>query len=376
MVKNIPKVDLHRHLEGSVRLSTLIELGRRDDVPIPPLGEAQLRARVQVSDDLSGFHGFLKKFRFLRRFYQSPEIIQRITAEAVEDAATDGVRYLELRFSPQALAAERGFDLSEVTDWVIAAGTKAAARYDIGLGLIVTIVRNESVAAAEKTAQVAVDRRDDGIVGLDLAGDEHNFPPEPFAAIFRQAKQDNLFVTVHAGEWSGAEAVQNSIVLLGADRIGHGVRALECPRVAALLKERTIPLEICLTSNVQTGVVPSIAAHPLMQLMDGGIYATINTDDPGVCATRLSDEYLLAMNILGMEKQQIHRLVLDAANAAFLSPRRRQALVTRLDNELNLCHLQVVVERDSAHRAVSTLERLYTGARVCRQFIINFGGVS
>src|SRR5512143_206197 len=264
--QKLPKVELHRHLEGSLRLNTMLDIARDHGIPIPE-DVFGLSTLVQMQDDENfSFRTFLSKFDTLRLFYRSPEVIHRITHEAVEDAAKDKVRYLELRFTPVALSRAERFPLHEVMDWVIAGSQEAAKEFDITVRLIPSVNRHESAELAEQVAWLAAEHMGEGVVGLDLAGNEAEFSAEPFYGIFREAKQAGLHITVHAGEWGPAANVREAIESLGAERIGHGVRVLEDPAVTELARERGTPLEVCVTSNYQSGVVarPNLHALPLM----------------------------------------------------------------------------------------------------------------
>lgn len=333
-LKSLPKIDLHRHLEGSLRLNTLAEIAREHRLDLPGHDIDSLRPFVQVTDDHPGFNNFLAKFKVLRSFYRSPETVSRLAYEAVADAAADNVRYLELRFSPQALARVRGFAYSEVMDWVIEATKKASEDYNIQVGLIVTLVRHDPLKSAQKVAEVAFERHNRGVVGLDLAGDEVNFPMSPFRELFIEAKQLGMGTTVHAGEWSGADTVEEAILGLGADRLGHGVRAVENSRTIRLVRQRSITLEICLTSNIQTGVVHDIGHHPLIDLLGLDVLATLNTDDPRVSNSSLTDEFQVAIDKLNLGYQELRQLTLNAASAAFLPDEKREQLIAYFETQL------------------------------------------
>ena len=326
---SLPKVDLHRHLEGSLRLETLSDIARThgiDLLDLPTLDVESLRPHVQITNDPQNFENFLAKFGVLRHFYRSPEAVARLTYEAIVDAAADNVRYLELRFSPQALARVRGFALGEVTDWVIEATRQAMRVCDIEVGLIVTLVRHEGVAQGEAVAQVAFDRAEKGIIGLDLAGDEVNFSARPYRHIFDEARRKGLGVTIHAGEWTSAATVQEALDELGAQRIGHGVRAVDDPGVLRQMRAHDATFEVCLTSNIQTGAVHHFSAHPITALMEAGTRVTLNTDDPSVSNSCLTDEYARAVDFLNFSYEDLRHLTLNAVDAAFLPPPRRAAL--------------------------------------------------
>lgn len=333
-IKRLPKIDLHRHLEGSLRLETLYEIAQVHDLGIPVRSLEALRPYVQVIDDPAHHEAFLRKFEVLRHFYRTPETIHRLVYEAVADAAQDNVKYLELRFSPQALSRVRNFPLGEVTDWVITAVDQASKDHDIQVGLIVTLVRHDPLEQAREVAGVAFERFGKGIVGIDLAGNEVRFPSAPFTPLFKEAKDVGMGITVHAGEWASAHGVREAIVELYADRIGHGIRAIENSRILRLVRERGVALEICLTSNLQTGVVHSLTHHPLIDILDLGMNATLNTDDPSVSDVTLTDEYQIALHLLKIPYPLLRQMILNAARASFLPDKARAELVARFDRWL------------------------------------------
>lgn len=330
--RHLPKVDLHRHLEGSLRLSTLYDVARQHGITLPL---EPFNSLVQLEhDDPLTFTNFLSKFQHLRQFYRSPEIIARLAQEAVEDAADDGVLYLELRFTPIALTRLQGFSLAEVMDWVAQSAHEAAQKRGLMLRLIVSVNRHEPVEQAETVARLAAERRHLGIVGLDLAGNEADFSAVPFAGIFRDAQQSGLHVTVHAGEWGGASNVREAIETLNAERVGHGVRVVDDPEVMALARERGVTFEVCITSNVQSGVFPSIEVHPITRMIRAGLRVTLNTDDPGIQRITLSDEYKIALEDMGLSDGQFIETVLNGARGAFLSRPETKALEDRLKRRL------------------------------------------
>jgi adenosine deaminase len=325
----LPKVDLHRHLEGSVRLKTLLEVGRTHGISFPNTG--RLRELVQVGDeDNLTFENFLSKFATLRLFYRSPEVIHRITTETIADAAADNVRYLELRFTPIALSRAENFPLDEVIQWVVDAAEAASRQYGIQTRLIVSVNRQEGPEIAQDVIRAAVDFMGRNVVGVDLAGNEASVSGLGFLGVFKEAQQAGLKVTIHAGEWGSAENVMNAILYLSADRIGHGVRVIEDPQVVTLARERGIPFEVCITSNYQSGVVSSLAVHPLARMLALGLNVTLNTDDPSVSQITLTDEYRLACQDLGLSIETLRSRVLAAAQASFLPQPEKDRLAGSL----------------------------------------------
>lgn len=333
----MPKIDLHRHLEGSLRLETLAEIALEHGIDLPSYDIDILRPYVQVTEDYQpGFHRFLEKFKLLRRFYTTREAVERIAYEAVVDAAADNVKYLELRFNPVALAHAQSFRYSDVMDWVWRAAQRAQMEHDITVRLIVSVVRQEAATATE-IVEIAMDRRQaGGIVAIDVSGDEVNFPLTPFISIFKKARQAGLRVTVHAGEAGGAHKVQEAIDLLEAERIGHGVRCIENSNVIRLVRERQVALEVCPTSNLQTGVMRLWGHHPLPDLYRLGLRVTVNTDDPSVSSTTLTDEYWVVLTTMHMQVADLKRMLINSVQAVFLSPEEQAALETRFRAELSL----------------------------------------
>ena len=333
---SLPKVELHRHLEGSLRLTTMLDVARQHGVTVPA-SMYNLSGLVQVQDqDPMTFTNFLDKFKTLRLFYRSPDVIDRVTREAVEDAARDNVHYLELRFTPVALSRAEGFPLNDVMDWVVASAQEAAKKYKIKVGLIASVNRHESPELAEQVAWLAAEYIKDGLTGLDLAGNEAEFKSEPFYGIFREAKQAGLHITIHAGEWGPAENVSDALQNLNAERIGHGVRVLESEKATQLARELGAVFEVCVTSNYQSGVVGSLVEHPLPRMLEAGLKVTVNTDDPSVSRITLTHEYQHVCEELLVPMDVLRNSVLDAAQAAFLPDDEKQKLVASLKKEMTL----------------------------------------
>jgi len=221
-------------------------------------------------------------------------------------------------------------------DWVVEAAQQASASHSVKTRLIASLNRHESLDLAEQVIDLAADRISKGIVAVDLAGDEANFSGLEFSGLFKEARQSGLHVTVHAGEWSGASNIRAAILQLSAERIGHGVRILEDPLVVDLAKERNIPLEVCITSNLQSGVFPKSSEHPLPQLLAQGLDATINTDDPSISRITLGSEFAYAYQRLHLSKKVLQDRVLAAARAAFLPQEEKKDLLETLLTDLDV----------------------------------------
>lgn len=335
-IQTMPKIDLHRHLEGSLRLETLLALAAEYHIDLPALDAESLRPYVQIMPgEPRSWQQFLSKFRVLRQFYRSERMIKRVTAEVIADAAADNVRYMELRFTPQALNNLMHCDYDTVVEWVCEAVEAGTAGLNIDVKLILSMNRHESVTIGEQVLQAAKDYAHRGVVGLDLAGQEDGFSSLPFRDLFVDAKNAGFGVTIHAGEWAGSESVREAVETLDADRIGHGIRAGEDPTLLDLLRARGTVLEVCPTSNVQSGAVDDFATHPLMPLFRHGVRTTLNTDDPLICNVTMSDEIAQVMQTMNFSIDDVKQHTLTAARAAFLPPAQKAALVTQYEQWLN-----------------------------------------
>lgn len=332
----LPKIELHRHLEGSLRLETLIGIALEYELTLPAFSAETLRPYVQMMpDEERSSKRFLGKFAVLRQFYRSEKVIKRVTQEVIADAAADNIKYMELRFTPQALNNIMHCDYATVVDWVCAATKDACAQHDMTVKLILSMNRHESVGIGELVLQAALDYQQAGVVGIDLAGQEDGYSGLPFSNLFQDAKAAGLGVTIHAGEWSGAHNVREAVEQLNADRVGHGIRAAEDADVVALLRERGTVLEVCPQSNIDSGVVETYGVHPLLPLYRQGVKTTINTDDPLISDITLSDEFANTMRHGGLTLADVKAQTLTAARAAFLPEAERTALVAQFETWLN-----------------------------------------
>ena len=333
----LPKVDLHRHLEGSLRLQTLAEIAQEHGIDLPSYDIEYLRPfATWTPDETPDFRRFIAKFTFLRQFYPTKEAVERVAYEAVADAAADNIKYLELRFSPVALSRQTGAPLDDVVVWVSNSVAKAERDCEIQTNLILQANRHESLEMASEIADIAIARQDDGIVGLDLAGLEQQYPARSFVDPFQRAKGADLGITVHAGEEGGAENVREAIELLGAQRIGHGVRSIENSDVVHLVRGRGVTLEVCPTSNLQTAVVRRFWQHPLPDLLALNLRVTINTDDPSISDTTLTDEYMTAMLAMGVTLDQIKHTILAGVAGSFQPADERKQMAQWFQKELGL----------------------------------------
>jgi adenosine deaminase len=333
-LRRLPKAALHRHLEGSLRLTTLAAAAETYDLPCPRTPD-ELRPLVQVMPgEPRSADGFLSKFRVLRHFFCSEALIRQMAREAVADAAQDGVRYLELRFTPVALSNAIGCRFADVIAWVCEEAAAESARSGIETRLIVSINRHEPVEQGASVFDAAFDFLDRGVVAVDLAGREADVDVRPFGPLFERARARGLGLTIHAGEWAGPESVRAALAVFEPERIGHGVRAAEDPALLDELARRGTALEVCPSSNVDSGVVASLAEHPLPRLVQAGVRVTLNTDDPSLSAITLSEEYRRVLAFMPLTLDDVKRMIITAAEAAFLPPEARRELAAAFRERL------------------------------------------
>ena len=323
---NFPLIDLHRHLDGNVRLETILELGRRHNLPLPAWDVEGLRPHVQVTDPQPGIMAFIAKFKWMMAALVDYDACRRVAYENVEDAQREGIDYVELRFSPWFMAESHGLDPTGVVE-AVADGVEAGARdFGVKANLIGILSRTYGTDIAWKELEALLQHRD-RLVALDLAGDEANQPGGLFAEHLQRARDAGWQVTIHAGEVTGPESVWQAILDLRATRIGHAVRAVEDPVLLDYMAERQIGIESSLTSNVQTSTVPDYASHPLRTFLERGLLATINTDDPGVSGIDLRHEYEMAAPAAGLTAEHTHQAQRNALTIAFLSAEEKEVLV-------------------------------------------------
>ena len=306
----IPLADLHRHLEGSIRPATAIELAARAGISKPP---AQWRSAFVAADREEGLLPYLAKIDNATALVRALDDWRRVTAEAITDAFSDGLTALELRFSPQFIAGMTGLNADDVIEAV--SGAVSSAALPIEVGLIGIIVRDAGPDSAVDQVRRLL-RHEHTLAGVDLAGDEAGYPAALFAPAFRLAHDNGLPVTIHAGEAAGPSSVWDAL-RLGPRRIGHGVRSAEDPRLMAHLAASGVTLEVAITSNIQTGAAPGHAEHQLATLVAAGVRVALCTDNPAVSDTRLTREYEHARDLV--DATSLDRIRRNALAARFTS---------------------------------------------------------
>lgn len=322
----LPLIDLHHHLDGSVRLETILDLGNKHNLPLPAHTLEELRPYVQVSTPQPGVMAFIEKFKWMTEILVDYDACRRVAYENVEDAAKEGIDYIELRYSPWFMAEAHNLKPEGVVDAVTDAIRAGERDFGIRANQVGILSRHYGPEIAYKELNALLHRANE-FVGLDLAGDEALFPGNMFVNHFKKARDAGWHITVHAGEAAGAESIWQAVNELGAERIGHGVRAPEDPALMDYLREHHIGVECNLTSNVQTSTVSDYPSHPLRLFLDKGILATINTDDPGISAIDLHYEYEVAAPASGLTAEMTRQTQRNALTTAFLTEEEKNNLL-------------------------------------------------
>ncbi|WP_087023246.1 adenosine deaminase [Thaumasiovibrio subtropicus] len=323
--KDLPITDLHRHLDGNVRSQTILELGQQFGIALPADNLEALRPHVQVVENEPSLVAFLSKLDWGVAVLGDLEACRRIAYENVQDALNASIDYAELRFSPYYMAMKHNLPVAGVVEAVVD-GVQAGSRdFGVKTNLIGIMSRTFGIDACQKELDGLLTQKDH-LVAIDLAGDELGQPGTQFVSHFKQVRDAGLRVTVHAGEAAGAESMWQAIKELGAERIGHGVKAIEDPALMDYLAEQKIGIESCLTSNLQTSTVASLDAHPIRQFLSHGIRVSLNTDDPAVEGIELPHELEVMAPKAGLSDADIRQCLLNGVDMAFLSESEKQAL--------------------------------------------------
>ena len=327
LLRRLPKAELHCHLDGSVRPQTLIELAAEHDVTMPR-PDASALADFMIVRDARNLEDDLARFEVTLSVMQSASALERIAFELAEDAHNEGVMYLETRFSP-VLNIKGGLKAHEVVEAVLKGLARAERQHGIIGRVIICALRNLEPAVSQSLSQLAVAYKDKGVVGFDLAGGEAGNPASKHAAAFAHARKHDLACTCHAGEGDGSASVREAVQTCCADRIGHGTRLIEDRSLMDYVNDRRIPVEICITSNVQTRAAQSYASHPVRQYFDAGLNVVLNTDNRLMSGITLTDEYEHAATRLGFTFDELSRMALNGFESAFIHQQDRLRLAER-----------------------------------------------
>jgi len=326
-----PKAELHVHLDGCVRPATMLELAKAQRVRLPAETPEALAAALTVKGAHS-LEEYLTKYQYTLAVLQTAAALERVAYEFVLDVAAENVRYVEVRYSP--LLHRPALTLVQAIEAPLRGIKRAEAETGTKVGLIVCGIRTRPATESLELARAAVDYRNAGLVAFDLAGAERGHPAREHRDAFAHAAQHGLACTCHAGEGDGAASIREALHVCGAQRIGHGTRLQEDPALLEEVVARRIPLEMCLTSNLHTHTVSAIAEHPFRGYLERGVQVSLNTDGRLMDGISLTDEYFLAHSTLGLTREQLARVVLNACESAFLPDYEKVALVSRVQSEL------------------------------------------
>ncbi|MGI5830123.1 MAG: adenosine deaminase [Bradymonadia bacterium] len=326
---SIPKTDLHVHLDGSVRIETLLELARERKIPLPSNDPDNLKQILNIGGIHENLESYLRVFNTTLKVLQDEDALTRTAFELAEDAALENCRYIEVRYSP-VLHQRLGLPMPVIIESVAEGLREAKRKYGIMSGQILCGMRHMTPQTSLRLAELAVAFKHKGVVGFDLAGAEMNNPADHHAEAFRFVRKNNLNSTVHAGEAYGPRSIHQAIHDCNAHRIGHGTRLREDGDLLNYINDHRIPLEVCLKSNGQTGAVDSLENHPLRFYMDFGLRITLNTDNRLVTDTSVTEEYVLACQVFKLTLSEVKRLVVDGFKSAFMPFRKKREVMQKI----------------------------------------------
>lgn len=334
LIEQLPKAELHCHLDGSLRLQTIQELATDQQVKLPADTPEELQKYLEVGEDCKSLEEYLQPFGITNSVLQTGDALTRVTYELASDCARENIRYLEIRFSP-ILHIEKGMKLNQVVDAVLMGKSQAEHQFNIKIGIIICGIRHIDPTNSLKLAELCVSYKNRGVVGFDLAGVEENYPAKAHKNAFYLIINNNINTTVHAGEAYGPESIHQAIHYVGANRIGHGTRLREDKDLLNYVNDHRIPLEMCITSNVQTKSVASYEKHPIRYYFDYGLRVTINTDNRLISKTTLTDEYMKAVQYFHFTGNELKTLILNGFKSAFLPLHEKRKMLEQVNNELD-----------------------------------------
>jgi adenosine deaminase len=331
-VLEMPKAELHVHLDGSLRPATVLELADLHEVELPSRDLEELEDYLLVRD-ARNLEEYLERFEVTLSVIQHADALERVAYELCRDAAAENVRYMEIRYSP-ILHTDAGLPLPETVEAPLRGMRRAEEDAGIRSKLIICGIRNMDPDVSRDLADLTIAYKDRGVVAFDLAGAEYNYPAKKHKNAFYMVRNANVNATIHAGEAYGPESIHQALHYCGAHRIGHGTRLFEDPGLMQYVNDHRIPLEICLTSNVQTRAVEGFESHPVRRYFDEGLVVSLNTDNRLMSGTTVTEEYVRAWKHLGFTLEEIARMVLHGFRSAFLHHGEREALLEEVRPEI------------------------------------------
>lgn len=330
----LPKTDLHVHLDGSLRVETMLELAQQQGLELPASDAEGLRKLVQVGENCQSLEEYLKAFDITLSVLQDFESLRRTAFELAEDSALENVKYLEVRFCP-LLHTQKGLSMPQIVKAVLQGLADAERQYDIITGVIVCGIRHISPKSSLELASLTISFKNRGVVAFDLAGAEYDNPAKDHKAAFELILNENINCTVHAGEAFGPKSISQAIHYCGAHRIGHGTRLIEDRDMLNYVNDHRIPLEICLTSNLQTKAIDKLENHPLKKYYDLGLRVTINTDNRLISNTTVTDELYLASQLFELDLYDIANILINGFKSAFMPHNKKTRMLRSVMAELD-----------------------------------------
>jgi adenosine deaminase len=327
-IRAMPKVEIHLHMEGAIPHETLLDQIRRKGTEPSIRTVDDLRKKLTYTD----FANFIDLWVWKNTFIKDEHDFEEIAYAVLAGLSRQNVKYVEAFYAPGDYSGH-GLSVEGITECVIAGKERARRDHGIRCQLILDLIRDHGPEIGMRRLDEVAPYLGRGVVGIGIGGSEQTFPPGPYAPVYREARKRGFRLTAHAGEVAGADSIRTAVRELGAERIGHGLRAYEDPEVVAMLKERQIPLEMCIVSNARTGVCPSIRDHPIKDYFRQGLMVTVNSDDPSMFSATLTDEYLALTRELGFTLDEVKRVALNGVEASFLPAEEKAALKSTFESE-------------------------------------------
>ena len=334
VIRRLPKAELHCHLDGSMRPRTVLELAAEQGVKLPTTNLAKLTRLMQAGKRTRNLGDYLKIFDLTLSVLQQKEALYRTAYELVEDCAEENVRHLEVRYSP-ILHRKKRLPFPDIVDPVIAGLRDAGAKYNVSTGVIICGIRSMSPKVSIQLAELAVAYKGRGVLAFDLAGQERDYPAKAHREAFQLILKHNINSTVHGGEAFGAASIAQALPYCGAHRIGHGTRLKEDPDLLRYVRDHRIPLEMCLSSNIQTRAVNRIQDHPCGEYFRQGLRVTLNTDNRLMSATTVSEEIALAARAFKFSPYELKRIVINGFKSAFLPYPQKARMLREVNLEID-----------------------------------------
>ncbi|MFW9907802.1 MAG: adenosine deaminase [Candidatus Thorarchaeota archaeon] len=319
-IRALPKVELHVHVLGSIRPSTLLDIITEDDIEVQYKTEKDIINRFQYTD----FANFISVYMEIIKYITDGRHFERITYEMLENCASCNTEYVELSFSPMD-HIKQGIDFASIVNAVNRGIKRAREEFGILTNIRVDLVRDSTIEQAMNILD-SIEAHSHNIVSVDIGGNESAHSPKPFAPVYKRAREMGLHLVAHAGEAAGPDSIWDALRHLNVERIGHGVTAREDPSLMDYLKRGRIAIEMCPVSNLRTGVISSMRNHPIRDFFDKGLFVNVNSDDPSLFHTDLNNEYIQLHKHLGFTLPELFQISLNGVDAAFVNLRRKNQL--------------------------------------------------